>query len=111
MPLRVNNLRLAVEQPEESLRDRLAQTLGVAPSDIGRWRILRKSLDARSRNELAFVYSAAVELGEDELRVIGSRRDERIERYEPPRFDEPDSGSEALPGRPVVVGSGPAGLL
>src|SRR6516164_7773574 len=99
MPLRVNNLRLAVEQPEESLRDRLAQTLGVAPSDIGRWRILRKSLDARSRNELAFVYSAAVELGEVEQRVIRSRRDRRIERFEPARFVDPDPGAEPLPDR------------
>jgi uncharacterized FAD-dependent dehydrogenase len=111
MPLRVNNLRLAVEQPEESLRDSLAQTLGVPASDIGRWRILRKSLDARSRNELAFVYSAAVELGGDEQQVIRCRRDRRIERYEPPGFDEPDPGAEPLPERPVVVGSGPAGLL
>ncbi|MGE5191493.1 MAG: NAD(P)/FAD-dependent oxidoreductase [Deltaproteobacteria bacterium] len=111
MPLRVNNLRLAVEQPEESLRDSLAQTLGVRPSDVGRWRILRKSLDARSRNDLVFVYSAAVELKEDEQRVIRSRRDRRIERYEPPRFQEPEPGNEPLPERPVVVGSGPAGLL
>ncbi len=111
MPLRVNNLRLAVEQPEESLRDSLAQALGVRASDIGRWRILRKSLDARSRTELAFVYSAAVELGEDEQGVVRSRHDPRIERYEPPRFEEPDPGREPLPDRPVVVGSGPAGLL
>jgi uncharacterized FAD-dependent dehydrogenase len=111
MPLRVNNLRLAVEQPEASLRDTLAETLGVCPADVSRWRILRKSLDARSRHDLAFVYSAAVELGEDEQRVFRSRRDPRIESYEPPRFDDPPPGQEPLPERPVIVGSGPAGLL
>jgi uncharacterized FAD-dependent dehydrogenase len=111
MALRVNNLRLAVEQPEESLRDTLAQTLGVRPADVSRWRILRKSLDARSRHDLAFVYSAAVELGADEQRVFRSRRDPRIESYEPPHFEEPLPGQESLAERPVVVGSGPAGLL
>ncbi len=111
MPLRVNNLRLAVEQPEESLRDTLAKTLGVPTSDVGRWRILRKSLDARSRNELAFVYSVAVELGEDEDRIVRTRHDPRVESYGPSQFEEPLPGHEPLPERPVVIGSGPAGLL
>src|SRR5215471_7550501 len=111
MPLRVNNLRLGVDQPEESLRDSLAKTLGVRPSDLSRWRILRKSLDARSRHDLAFVYSAAVELGEDEERVFRSRPDARVECYQPPEFEEPAFGSEPLPERPIVVGSGPAGLV
>lgn len=111
MSLRVNNLRMGVDQPEDSLRDALAEALGVRAADLGRWRILRKSLDARSRNDMAFVYSAAVELGEDEQRVARMRRDPRIERYEAPHFEEPAPGDEALPERPVVVGSGPAGLL
>lgn len=111
MPLRVNNLRLAVDQPEESLRNTLAKTLGVAPSDVSRWRILRKSLDARSRHDLVFVYSAAVELRDDEERVFRARHGPQIECYELPLFEEPGPGGEPLPERPVVVGSGPAGLL
>jgi len=111
MPLRVNNLRLAVDQPEESLPDTLAKTLGVPLSDVSRWRILRKSLDARSRHELVFVYSAAVELFEDEERVFQARRDPHIESFVPPQFEEPGAGGEPLRDRPVVVGSGPAGLL
>ena len=111
MPLRINNIRLGVEQSEDSLPDALARTLGVSPSDFSRWRILRKSLDARSRDDLMFVYSAAVELGEDEQRVFQKRRDPRVESYEPARFEEPGPGLERLSRRPVVVGSGPAGLL
>lgn len=111
MTLRVNNIRLPIEQPEQALRGALAQALGLPPSDLDRFRILRKSLDARSRDDLAFVYSAAVDLGEDEPRVFQSRRDPRVERYQPPAFTEPAAGSEGLAERPLVVGSGPAGLL
>src|SRR5260370_1092248 len=110
MPLRVNNLRLAVEAPEESLRETLASALGVRPAEIGRWRILRKSLDARSRDELVFVYSAAVDLDEREEQVFRSRRDSRIEKYEPPHFEEPVNGREPLSERPLVRRSGPRGL-
>lgn len=111
MSLRINNLQLPVEQPEESLPGVLAKTLGVRPEDISRWRILRKSLDARSRDALKFVYSAAVDLGADEAKLFERRRNSSIERYDPPVFDEPAAGIDPLPERPVIVGSGPAGLL
>ncbi|MEY4790044.1 MAG: hypothetical protein RLZ61_2262, partial [Planctomycetota bacterium] len=61
MALRVSNIRLAVEDPETTLPDRLARSLGIEPTDIQRWRILRKSLDARDR-QIQFVYSAEVQL-------------------------------------------------
>jgi NADPH-dependent 2,4-dienoyl-CoA reductase/sulfur reductase-like enzyme len=83
----------------------------VRVEDVARWRILRKSLDARTRDDLRFVYSAVVELPADERQVFERRRDPRIALFEPPRFDEPAAGVEPLPERPVVVGSGPAGLL
>ncbi|MSR58232.1 MAG: FAD-dependent oxidoreductase [Planctomycetaceae bacterium] len=111
MSLRINNIELPIEQPEESLRDVLARTLGVKSEDVSRWRILRKSLDARSRHDLRFVYSAVVDLPQDEQQLFERRRDPHVEWYEAPRFDEPPSGSEPLAERPVVVGSGPAGLL
>src|SRR5262245_14691119 len=111
MPLRVNDLRLGVDESEDALRDALARTLVVGAGDVSRYRILRKSLDARSKHDLAFVYSAAVELGADEQRVFRARRDRRVERFEPPVFSEPVPGREPLPERPLVVGSGPAGLL
>src|SRR6185369_97369 len=106
MPVRVSNIEMAVERPEEELRDVVARTLGVRPADVATWRILRKSLDARSRDSLKFVYSVVAEL-HDEQRAISSRAD----RYEPPVFEEPVAGTEPLAERPVVIGSGPAGLL
>ncbi|HTI49366.1 MAG TPA: NAD(P)-binding protein [Planctomycetaceae bacterium] len=111
MPLRISNIEMPVDRPEESLRDLLARTLGVRTEDVSRWRILRKSLDARARDDLRFVYSAVVELPADERQLFERRRDPRIELFEPPQFEEPSVGTEPLPERPVVVGSGPAGLL
>jgi hypothetical protein len=47
MALRISNVRLSVDEPEANLPARLARILGVKPGALGRWRILRKSLDAR----------------------------------------------------------------
>ncbi|MFN8856233.1 MAG: NAD(P)/FAD-dependent oxidoreductase [Planctomycetaceae bacterium] len=114
--LRITNLRLPVEQPEEKLPDLLARTLGVPRSDLGTWRILRKSLDARSRDDLEFVYSAAVDLpGFTETQraaaAARARHSVQVESWQPEHFEEPNPGEQSLEERPVVVGSGPAGLL
>ena len=53
MSLRVSDLRLPVEEPEATLPSHLARVLGVAPGDLARWRILRKSLDTVSVSKKA----------------------------------------------------------
>ncbi|HVA49037.1 MAG TPA: FAD-dependent oxidoreductase [Pirellulales bacterium] len=114
MPIRLSNLRLGIDEPEAALADRLATTLDVAPNDIRRWRILRKSLDTRDKHDLKFVYTAEVALAGDEPGLVAraSRRARHVsvELYDEPRFEMPAPGERRLDQRPVVVGSGPAGL-
>jgi uncharacterized protein len=111
MPLRLTNLELPVEEPEELLAELIARRLGVAVREISAWRILRKSLDARSRDSLRFVYTVSVAWPGEEEWLKSHSQDRAVERFNPPVFDEPVSGSQALEERPVVVGSGPGGLL
>lgn len=107
MLLRVNNLRRPVEEPEAELLPAAARRLGVAVCDVANWRILRKSLDARSRMNLQFVYSVVVELRLD--RPVSVSAD--VAPFAPESFDDPQPGPAPLEHRPVIVGSGPAGLL
>jgi hypothetical protein len=112
MPLRVTNIRLGLEESELALPDRLARLLGVLPADLGRWRILRKSLDARDKDRLAFVYAVEVTVSGGEPRLAGraAAGGVKVEAYEEPPFLWPPPGREPLAERPVVIGSGPAGL-
>ena len=111
MPLRVSNLQLPVEAPETDLPNELGQLLGVDSADLLNYRILRKSLDARQRYSLKFVYTVAVELPRDALRRLVDQRIPHVDVWQPKPFDDPNSGRESLEHRPVVVGSGPAGIL
>jgi uncharacterized FAD-dependent dehydrogenase len=114
MPLRVSNLRLGLDEPEAALGDHLARALGVRPDALRHWRILRKSLDARDKDDLRFVYTAEVSAGDDEGRLVRRRgrphAEVRVERYQEPAFSLPPPGDRPLGHRPVVIGSGPAGL-
>ncbi len=115
MPIRVSNLRLALDEPEAALPARLARVLGVPADQLGPWRILRKSLDARVKDAMHFVYTALVAPPEGEQRLLArvprGRGDVRVEQHDEPEFRLPPRGSVPLRQRPVVVGSGPAGLI
>lgn len=108
MSLRVSNLRLPVEEPEANLPAHLARTLGVAPGDLTRWRVLRKSLHVRDKRQLRFVYNFEVELPAD---AHSAHPSAQIELFDDPPFSMPEPGAEPLSERPVVVGSGPGGLV
>ncbi len=111
MSLKVTNIRLPVEIPEQELANHIAQNLGINPEEIQSYRILRKSLDARSRQDLRFVYSAEVNVP-DEPGILRNHREElSVQAYSEEPFIDPECGTNPLEERPVIVGSGPAGLL
>lgn len=111
MALRLTNIKLPVEENEaDALRTQIAQRLGVAPSDVPPWRILRKSLDARSRNALSFVFSVAIDWP-DEERWLATHPTTGVDRLVETPFVDPPAGAEALAKRPTIVGSGPGGLV
>jgi uncharacterized FAD-dependent dehydrogenase len=116
MPIRIANIRLGIDEPDAALPGRLARILGLAPGIPLRWRILRKSLDARSPGALQFVYNAEVALPEDEARVLDRARATarppiRVDHFTEEPFAMPPPGTAPLEQRPVVVGSGPGGLV
>jgi uncharacterized FAD-dependent dehydrogenase len=115
MPIRISALPLPLDEPETALPEHLGRILGLDSAALTRWRILRKSLDARDKHALRFVYTVEVILPEDEERVVAQVRQSvgslpRVELHAEPPFVMPDPGDHPLAQPPVVVGAGPAGL-
>lgn len=112
MSLKINNLRLELEEPEECLPGIVAARLGVDQQAIRRWRILRKSLDARRHEDLHFTYSVEVELPDEESQAHRFRDlPDVVSPFIPEAFFWPEPGPRRLEHRPVIVGAGPAGLI
>lgn len=114
MTLRVTNLRLPIEIPEAEVGSRVARELGVQAAELARWRILRKSLDARDKRRLQFVYTLEVQpqSGEEKLleRLKRGKPSLQADRWTDQPWSFPPAGAVPPKHRPVVVGSGPAGL-
>jgi uncharacterized FAD-dependent dehydrogenase len=112
MPLKLSNIRVDLGEPEAVLPSKIAARLGLDEGAIAGLRILRKSLDARSHDNIHFVYSAAVDLPDEvEKKLARLTAPDVAQPYIADRFDWPDPGTTPLRHRPVVIGSGPAGLF
>src|SRR5947199_7690522 len=114
MPIRITNLRLDLDESLDALTDHLGKLLGISPPDLD-WRILRKSLDTRDKRDIHFVCNAEVRVSADEGRIVEHARRRpgaaKIELHSEAPFMLPEPGAKPLPHRPVVVGSGPGGLV
>lgn len=111
MALFITDIKQPVTEPEELLRRRIADKLGVDPAGIQTLRILRQALDARRKSDIHFLISALVELPiKDEKRCL-SKGEAWIHPYAPQQSVPLVLGEQPCPGRILVVGLGPAGLF
>ncbi len=105
--IRMRNLRLEPGESEEKLRALAAARLRVAPESVTELQILKKSLDARKKSDLHWVYAVAVAV-KNEQAVLRRRASAEIDAWEPSVYIIPTMRTGE---RPVVVGFGPAGMF
>ena len=106
---RLTSLVLPVAHAPEELKAQAARLLHVKERDIGAIRILRRSIDARKKPKLFYVYTLDVDTVRP-VRLSGKHNNiMSIKEEESYRF--PVCGREKLTDRPVIVGAGPAGLF
>ncbi len=99
--------------PETVLRKKIADMLRIDPAEILKIQIVKKSLDARKKPDLFFIYQAAAALSpekEAKLLKIAKTRRLPIETYQETCFAFPKVKRQ-FSRPPVVAGSGPAGLF
>ena len=103
----VNNLKLRPGESEKRLQKMAAQELGMKTEDFTSFTIYKKSLDARRKNDIHFVYAVALTTNKGSEEKIAARSKQAVVK---PAFayDIPKAKSEK---RPVVVGFGPGGMF
>jgi uncharacterized FAD-dependent dehydrogenase len=116
MVLKINGLRLSVGEGEGLLPARVASLLGLPAGEVAELHVIRKSIDARRARPPRFVYLIAVRLPDGTSFSVGEAAAGVTVTEEPDAPDEgqagpSETGSPAPDRRPVIVGSGPAGLF
>lgn len=108
--LRLTNIKVRAGD-QADLTELAAHALRVPRSSLRRVRVAHQSVDARRNHPLSLVYTLLVEADNEKgicRRNRGNRQISPLENLPAPPIEK---GIEKLTCRPVVIGSGPAGLL
>lgn len=107
----LNDLRAPIGAEDSELPLLAAQALRVKAGEVRAVRILRKSLDARKKQDIHFRLHLAVRLEPALEAALLRRGDARVTPHPEPADEPLPMGSERPGGRIVVAGLGPAGLF
>ena len=113
--LRLSELKLPLDHPEDALHKAVLKRLRVPPDDVFEQRLVKRSIDARRRDQIQLIYSVDVRVrGEAALlRRLGktSRVRQAPDTTYKPVAQAPRNGLDSGEHRPVVVGAGPCGYF
>ncbi len=110
MAIKISNLALAPDTDPYD-KKRLANLLRLSPEQIHSVHIMKRSIDARRKPNIRVMYTLLVHLSEAEQAVVKRLQLPHVSYIQPAPFLPLVSGTQVLPSRPVVVGTGPAGLF
>ena len=103
----VHNLKLSLNDDINALKSMVSKKVRINEKDIKSFKIVKESIDARKKPAISLVYSVLVEV-ENRIRIKESS-DVRLVEQEKEESLVP--GDIKLSNRPIVIGSGPAGLF
>lgn len=107
--LRITNIKLSLEEDESLLKSKIARKLRISESDILSYNIFKKSIDARKKSDIHFVYSVDVEL-KNEDRILKLFSDKGVSKVKDIKYEYKRISTHGIK-RPVIVGMGPAGIF
>ncbi len=109
--LRISQLKLPAGRGQEALKDKLIKTLRIKERDLLSYEIRKHSLDARKKPELYDIYTIDVYV-KQETQVLRKLKNKNITVREPETlYTLKPVGTAKLSERPVIIGTGPAGLF
>ena len=108
--VRISNLILPPDGDPTLLKKRAAKALGVPVGKIHQCTPVRQSIDARKKSNVHYVMTVDVSVSNEEEVVRRARSKHVVLQPEAAPYQFPQV-TRTSSHRPVVVGSGPAGLL
>lgn len=107
--LRIRELKIPLDSGKGEMIDAAAKRLKVKPEDISAFRLVKKSVDARKKADVHFNITIDAEV-KKEAKVLSRLKNEpTVTQTSEYRYDIPNVSVPKK--RPVVIGSGPAGLF
>ena len=120
--IRINQIKLNLNQKENDLEKIIIKKLKLKNADFS-YEIVKKSIDARKKDSINYIYSVDVDVKSADFKDKNSNKsdlektivkfvnDNNIMLTTSIEYKLPKAGNEDLKDRPIIIGSGPAGLF
>lgn len=108
--IRISQLKLPITHTPQELQKKAAEQLNIAEKDLLKVHVVRQSVDARKKKEICYSYILDVETTKEKS-ILKRKKLTGIAPAKAAEYCFVQPGKEKLHHRPVIIGSGPAGLF
>ncbi|MFS2158067.1 NAD(P)/FAD-dependent oxidoreductase [Pseudomonas sp. Pseusp122] len=110
--LRITELKLPIDHPDEDLRPALVQRLGIDSADLLDFTLFKRSYDARKKSsELCFIYTIDFTVRDEAAVLKRLGNDRNVGPAPDTSYKVVGHAPAELSERPLVVGFGPCGIF
>jgi len=110
--LRITELKLPLDHPDEALREAIVQRLGIRDEQLLSFNLFKRSYDARKKNsELLFIYTIDLEASNEAELLSKFADDHNIGPAPDVTYKYVGHAPADIQERPIVVGFGPCGIF
>lgn len=108
--IKINQIKMPWNSTDEELLEKIAKITRCSQDEIKNIQIIKKSIDARKKDQIFLVFSVQMELPTHlEKKLLKSNKD--CMEVKQSLYQFPQLGTKPLSQRPVIIGSGPCGLF
>lgn len=109
--IRIQQLKLPAGQKTEALEKKIIKMLRIREDELLSYEIKKHSLDARKKPELYDVYTVDVQIKNEQQTIRKIKNKNIIGKTKEPVYSCTPCGTKELSERPIIIGTGPAGLF
>ena len=110
--LRLSELKLSLDHGEGDLQQAICRRLKIPFEAIRSVSLVKRSVDARRRDQISFVYTVDLEVDDEASLLRRFRRDHHLQPAPDTTYQPVARAAADDPGpRPIVVGAGPCGYF
>lgn len=110
--IRIRQIKIPVEKDNiEELKTKISKKINIQEKDIIDIKISKKSLDARNKPNIYYIYELDITTNNEEKILKRNATNSDILKTPDETYKYPKLGNIKLNNKPIIVGSGPAGLF
>jgi uncharacterized FAD-dependent dehydrogenase len=109
--LRLTDIKLGLDHAEGEIKAAVLRRLDLEPQDLLGYSVYRRAVDARKRSAIALTYTLDIEVRNEPALLKRFARDRNLAPAPDESYRLKAHAPAAGASRPVVIGTGPCGLL